>query len=253
MFFILSKFVYWLVMPISLLAWLVIASFFMKRKKYKRITYTIVFSLFLFFTNPFIANVMINTWESDAIPYAELESKYTYGIVLSGITNPDRPPFDRVQFNKGADRIVHALDLYRQGIIAKIVITGGSGKLLTEGKKESHVLRDFAVQNGIPKEDIIIEDQARNTHENALFAFSLIANSDESIILLTSAFHMPRAKRSFEKAGLSVVPFPTDHYGQEISFTPDQIVIPSLYGLEIWTILAKEWIGLLAYWAAGYI
>lgn len=254
MFFILSKIIYWLVMPVSLIAWALLASIFVKNKKRKSIFGITGIVLFFIFTNPFLASLTINAWEPDYKAYDSLRSRYKYGIVLSGITNPDRPPFDRIQFNKGADRIVHAIDLYRRGVIENILITGGSGVITYEGKKESHKLRDFAIQSGVDSAAVLIEDEARNTHENAVYSLAMLENKyDSNLLLITSAFHMHRAQGCFEKEGASVVPFPTDHYGKQVSFTPDDLIIPSLYSLKIWTILTKEWLGLLAYKFAGYI
>ncbi|WP_420581180.1 YdcF family protein [Reichenbachiella sp.] len=240
-------------MPTSLVAWLIIASIFIKRDRHKKILRGLAFGLFIFFTNPFIATVVINSWEPNAIQYDQVERTYSYGIVLSGITNPNRPPFDRVQFNKGADRIVHAIDLYKKGIIEKIMITGGSGTLTFEGNKEAHAMRDFLLNFGVPQADILIEDKARNTRENALFTKELFTNPSSKVVLITSAFHMYRAKKCFEKVGMDVMSFPTDHYGRELYYTPDDTLIPSIYGLKIWTILFKEWIGIIAYKVAGYL
>lgn len=252
MFFVLSKVIYWLVMPTSLIAWLILASILIKKDRYKKGLRWLAFALFLFFTNPFIATVVMNTWEPEATPYDKIEHTYTYGIVLSGITNPNRPPFDRVQFNKGTDRIVHAMDLYRKGIIKKILVTGGSGTLTFEGNKEAHALKDFLLSNGIPQIDILIEDKARNTRENALFVAEMVDPSDRAL-LITSAFHMYRAKKCFQKVGLTVSTFATDHYGQPFHYTPDEMIIPSLNGLQVWTTLTKEWIGIIAYLVAGYL
>ncbi|MEP2024587.1 MAG: YdcF family protein [Reichenbachiella sp.] len=253
MFFILSKIIYWLVMPTSLIAWLVIASLLVKRHRQKHILRILAISLFFFFTNPWISTVVMNAWEPDPLPFHNFDQEYSVGIVLSGITNPNRPPFDRVQFNKGADRIVHAIELYKLSIIHKILITGGSGTLTFEGNKECYALQEFAISSGVPIEDILIENRARNTRENALFTKELIAGIPGQTMLITSAFHMRRAQGCFQKVGLETIPFPTDHYGEPIHYTPDDIIIPSIIGLKIWTILTKEWIGIVAYWAAGYI
>ncbi|MEO9967725.1 MAG: YdcF family protein [Reichenbachiella sp.] len=254
MFFVLSKIVYWLVMPISLIVWVGLASTLVKSVKLKKILRRTTIGFFLFFTNPMISTLIINAWEPAYERYDEIEDTYQYGIVLSGITNPNRPPFDRIQFNKGADRIVHAIDLYKRGIVKKLIITGGSGVLTFDGKKESHQLMNFAIQSGVPSDDIILEDQARNTHENALYSSRLISSHDPGrILVITSAFHMYRAQGCFEKLVLEVDTFPTDHYGRELFFTPDDILIPSLYALNIWTILTKEWLGILAYKMNGYI
>lgn len=253
MFFILSKIIYWLIMPVSLIAWLAIGSIVVKRKKYRQLLHTATVFMLLFFTNPLLSILILNSWEPEAVPYDELGDHYRYGVVLSGITNPDRPPFDRIQFNKGADRIVHAVDLYQKGIIDQIIITGGTAAITYDGRKESHALRDFVLSFGIPEADVLVEDEARNTRENALYTAQLLGHTEEKIILITSAFHMYRSKKCFEKVGLHVVPFATDHYGRPLRYTPEELIVPSLNALNIWTILAKEWIGIVAYKAAGYL
>lgn len=256
MFFVLSKLVYWLVMPTGLIAWTILSSFVIKNKRYASIARKASVGMFCIFTNPLLAQWAINAWEPEPIPYATMPKDYAYAIVLSGITHPDRPPFDRVQFNKGADRIVHAVDLYTIGVVKKILITGGSGVLTFEGKKESLKLRDFAIQRGVSRRDIIVEDQSRNTYENAILSKKMLSDVEaksNKMLLITSAFHMPRAYLCFKKAGMNVTPFPTDYYGGPIRMTPDEIIIPSIRGLQIWTILTKEWLGILAYQVAGYI
>ncbi|UXX78054.1 YdcF family protein [Reichenbachiella carrageenanivorans] len=253
MFFILSKIIYWLIMPVSLIAWVAIGSLVVKQKKYRQLLHTSAVFLLLFFTNPLLSILIINSWEPEAIPYNQLDGHYRYGVVLSGITNPDRPPFDRVQFNKGSDRIVHAIDLYQKGIIDQIVITGGTAAITFEGHKESHALRGFALSCGIPETDINIEDQARNTRENAIYTADLLKQTQDEILLITSAFHMYRSKKCFKKVGLHVVPFPTDHYGRSLRYTPEELIIPSLNALNVWTTLTKEWVGILAYKLAGYL
>lgn len=256
MFFALSKIFYWLIMPTGLIAWVILSSFVIKNKKYKSIVRKAGIGLFLILTNPLLAKWAINTWEPSPISYGSLSKDYNCAIVLSGITNPDRPPFDRIQFNKGADRIVHAVDLYTMGVVKKILISGGSGALTFEGKKESHKLLDFAIQHGVSRRDIIVEDQSRNTHENATFVKKTLSDRGinfNTTLLVTSAFHMSRAHSCFKKEGIHATPFPTDYYGGPIRWTPDDIIIPSIRGLQIWTILTKEWLGILAYKIAGYI
>lgn len=254
MFFALSKIIYWLVMPVGLIAWSFVGSFIVKRIKHKRALRFLGLALFFCFTNPLIANWTMNCWEPTYQLYDSMQEKYDCGIVLSGITDPDRQPFDRIHFHKGADRIVHAIDLFHQGIIQNILITGGSGLLTIEGHKESHKLSEFAIKNGVPRENIIVEDQARNTHENATLSARIITEQQfDKTLLITSAFHMYRAKRCFEKAGVQVSTFPTDHIGNPSNLSPDEVIIPSINGLKTWTILTKEWLGIVAYKIAGYI
>ncbi|UXP31070.1 YdcF family protein [Reichenbachiella agarivorans] len=252
MFFIASKILYWLIMPINMIVLLLLASLVVKQSKAKKLLRYAGIGLLLFFSNPLIARWTMNLWEPDAVPYNALSSDYDWGIVLAGITEPNRPPFDRVHFNKGADRIIHAIEMYKLGKVKKILVSGGSGILTFEGKKESHALRDFALLCGVKPEDVQIEDQSRNTHENALFSQKALGNQTHCI-LFTSAFHTKRAASCFEKTGMPVDIFPTDYYGGPLQATPDDLLIPKLYSLQLWSILIKEWVGLVTYKIVGYI
>lgn len=239
-------------MPLSISCLLLVFSLLIKNDVWeKRFKWFGILCLLLF-SNPLIANLAINAWEPNAKQYSDLNETYDWGIVLGGITNPNRAPFDRIHFSKGADRIVHAIDLYKTGKIKKILISGGSGVLTFEGKKESHALAGFAISNGVETEDIEIEDQSRNTRENALFSSEIISEN-EKVLLFTSAFHMKRAKKCFDKLEINTTAFPTDYYGNTIRFSPDETIVPKYQSLQIWSILIKEWIGLTAYKLAGYI
>lgn len=252
MFFILSKIVYWVAMPLSISCLLLIISIVVTNGLWKkRLRRSGIFCLLLF-SNPLIATLSINAWEPNAKLYTDFHDQYDWGVVLAGITNPDRHPYDRIQFNKGADRIVHAIDLYKLGKVKKLLISGGSGILTFEGEKESHALADFARSCGVLSEDIIIEDKSRNTRENASYSSELI-EENETVLLFTSAFHMKRAMGCFNKLSVKTTAFPTDYYGNKIRFSPDEVIVPKHQSFQIWSILIKEWIGLVAYKLAGYI
>ncbi len=192
----------------------------------------------------------MKSWELDPILFRNLE-KHKYAVLLTGITSMEKLPADRTHFNKGVDRAIHTIDLYKKGLVDKIVITGGIGSIFTTSKSESENLLSFFLQAGIPKENIILEIKARNTAENASYTKELIG-SDESIILVTSAFHMRRSIACFKKIGIEVTPFPTDLYSIPYSWTPDDWLVPKSSAISNWEILIKEWIGFLAYKIRGY-
>lgn len=198
-----------------------------------------------------IAKWAMNQWEPKAKSYEEITEVYDCAIVLAGITDPNRPPYDRIHFNKGADRVVHAVDLYKQGKVKKILISGGSGVLTFEGNKESHALADFVRMCGVDSTDVLIEDQSRNTHENALYSLSLLRGGN--YLLFTSAFHMCRAESCFAALGADVDTFPTDYYGGPIRWNLEDLLVPQAHSLQLWSILLKEWVGILAYSFAGYL
>ena len=105
-----------------------IVSLVLRNARWKKRLFWCSFALLLFFSNEFIANEVMRAWEIDATPYATMQEPYTWGIVLTGVTNNDQEPADRVYFSHGADRVTHTVELYKKGLIKKILITGGEGR-----------------------------------------------------------------------------------------------------------------------------
>ena len=249
MFFFLSKTIYFLCMPLTLVIAAFLFSIFIKR--YRKTFFWIGFGLLLFFSNQFISNLVVRGWEVSPVPIASLD-RYPVGIVLGGLTT-DKEPRDRVHVTGSADRILHAIQLYREGKIRKILVSGGSGHLLGDSLSEAALLRRVLRLSKIPKRDILIEDQARNTRENALNCAELLGvNPQKEYLLITSGYHMRRAKACFQQAGLSVQPYSTDLRSDEIKFTPDLLFIPSTAAIAQWEIVIKEMIGMVAYGVMGY-
>ncbi|GGF42978.1 YdcF family protein [Echinicola rosea] len=256
MFFYLAQFLTFLAMPLTILIIILILALIYHQKNHGKLFGTIGVVLLLFFSNTFIANTAMFLWEPAYKPIAALPS-YEFGIVLTGVTNLDKTAYDRTFFNKGADRATQAVQLYKMNKIKKILITGGQGLNPTNSNTEAKLLADFMEIAGVPEEDIIIENQAVNTRQNALFTkqkLTLLNIDPESIqLLITSAFHMKRAKACFDKAGVPTDTFPVDYYASDIKADFKSLVMPSPNGLVIWHKLFKEWIGLTVYRLVGYI
>lgn len=214
------------------------------------------FLLLLFFSNDFISNYAMHLWEPDFKEMASLP-KHEMGIVLTGVTNLKKTAYDRTFFNKGADRVTHAVQLYKMGKIRKILITGGQGLNPTNPNREADLLADFMIIAGVSPDDILIENQAVNTRQNALFAKETLieakADLNASYLLITSAFHMKRSKGCFDKVGIPTTTFPVDYYGYDPIVTFKSLVQPTPAALVNWHLLFKEWVGLIAYRIAGYI
>ncbi len=194
-------------------------------------------------------------WEVPPINISSITKPYPIGVVLCGITNTRLKPKDRVHFQKGADRIIHAVQLYKEGKIKKILISGGSGSLLYPEESESSDLNQFALMTGVKKRDIILENESRNTHENALFSGKIIEEEKlkGNVLLITSAFHMKRAQACFKKENVKFDVFSTDLYSGEMEYSPNSLIVPSIGAIKTWTILIKEWLGMVAYKLSGYI
>lgn len=111
------------------------------------------------------------------------------------------------------ERINHALNLYRSGLVKKILFTGGSPK--TGFMSEAAVARRYAINHGIDKEDIIYENQSRDTWQNLVNAQIEAGNNDiKTVIIVSDPYHLARAKLMAHDLGLDaqVSPTPTSRY-----------------------------------------
>lgn len=256
MFFYLSQFLSFLAMPLTILMILIIGgAIFLKRKWGKKMLWTGIISL-VFFTNPFLSNLALLAWEPEFKRFDEIEN-HEIGIVLTGVTNLSKTAYDRTFFNKGADRITHALQLYQMGKIKKILITGGQGLNPVNPQSEAELLQRFLIMTGMPEEDIWIEDQSKNTAQNAQFTKDFLEkkgiNTNQEFILITSAFHMFRSKGCFDKVGLKTESFPTDYYSHDVKYDIPSLIFPDSNSIQYWTKLFKEWIGIIVYKLVGYM
>lgn len=243
-------------MPFTIISILIVmGAIFLKKKWGKRSLWTGII-LLGFFSNPFIANQAMLAWEPDFKDFNAIEN-HEIGIVLTGVTNISKTAYDRTFFNKGADRITHALQLYRMGKIKKILITGGQGLNPVNSQTEAETLERFLLMTGMPAADILIEDQAKNTAQNAQFSKDFLVkngiDTNQEFMLITSAFHMYRAKACFDKVGLKTETFPTDYYSHETKFNFPSLFYPSPSAIDNWHKLVKEWIGITVYKLVGYI
>ncbi|MDN5202626.1 YdcF family protein [Fulvivirgaceae bacterium BMA10] len=255
MFFILSKTVYFLAMPLTIIVACFLLSYFFRNILLKKRLFLLGTLLLLLFTNDFIINEFLLIWEESPTTINQVKNDYDIGIVLTGITNVNKKPHDRVHFNKGADRILHALQLYREGKIKRILISGGSGSLLRKDFTEAQGLQSTLLMAGVNPEDIILESNSRNTFENAKFSTELIKQKfqNQKCLLITSAFHMRRSRACFAKTGLPVDTFSVDFYTHDRMFTPDILILPQVGALSKWNILIREILGVLTYRIMGYI
>lgn len=255
MFFYFSQFLSFLAMPLTLvLLLLLIAAIFTPKSRGRKILWTGIL-LLVFFSNPFLSNLALLAWEPPYKSFEEISNR-EIGIVLTGVTNLNKTATDRTFFGKGADRITQALQLYRMGKIKKILITGGQGLNPTNTSSEAELLKRFLIMTGMPEADILIEEKSVNTRENALFTKEFLEKNgiatDQEFVLITSAFHMPRSKKCFDKVGLKTIPFPVDYYSHDVKYDLPSLLYPGPGPIANWQLLVKEWIGLVVYRLVGY-
>ncbi|WP_187696373.1 YdcF family protein [Xanthovirga aplysinae] len=224
-----------------------------KRKKLKKFLFSLSILLLVLFSNKWVINELLTKWEIPAVSIEDVEN-YEIGIVLTGVTNLQKSPKDRTYFNKGADRIIHAIDLYKRGKIKKILISGGSGDFFNQEISEAKDLARVCRMAGIPQKDLILEEKSRNTHENARNSALILKENyqNQKLLLITSAFHMRRAKACFEHESIKVDTFSTDFYTVDQKFKPIML-IPNSEAIYHWRVLLHELLGMVSYKLAGYI
>src|SRR5690606_42013287 len=118
MFFYLSQFLSFLLMPLTIVLLLLITGQIWSKKAVGRKIILTGLILLLFFTNQYLANYAMYIWEPEFKPIDSLP-EYEMAIVLTGVTNLDKTVYDRTFFNKGADRATHAMQLYKLGKVNK--------------------------------------------------------------------------------------------------------------------------------------
>lgn len=253
MFFWLSKILQYLNSPLTWIVIIFILSFCFKSEKAKKGLRITVFALLLIFTNPLLVNVCLDAWEQDRTPETELAERYDYGIVLTGMIFYDTEN-NKIEFGQSTDRILETVRLYYAGKIDKIFISGGSGLLLDQTHKESQLLKDYLVSINVPEEDIVIETESRNTHENAVEAAKMLqpTESSHTYLLITSASHFRRAAKCFENEGFTFDSYPVDYCSRKLCANPETWLIPAPSAFATWNMLLHEVAGYVMYDWCGY-
>jgi uncharacterized SAM-binding protein YcdF (DUF218 family) len=177
------------------------------------------------------------------------------GIILLGGGEDARASafWQQMQLNEVGERYLAAISLAQRYPQAKLLFTGGSGALRDLGGirvTEASWAEQVFLAHGIAKTRLLLEGASRNTAENARLSLALAQpKPGQRWVLVTSAFHMPRAMRSFEAAGWGgVIAYPVDHRSKAIS---DGIGWNLSRNLDVLNTAIRERIGQLAYRLSG--
>lgn len=250
MFYILSKILLFLLSPffwiIVLLGW----SFYTKVEQRKKRLKILSVVLLIIFTNPFLFNVAVRSWQTER-PVLPEGKTYDAVILLSGMSKTDR--HEQSYFSEEADRFIQAIKLYRRGNAKYIAVTGGGVGLFKHSKPEADFLQQELMLQGVPADKILKENISKNTYENAVFIKQKLdsLHLKPPFLLVTSAIHMPRAKAVFENARVQVIayPGPFKEVNHKKSFA--DYTVPDASLLKEWRIFLKEIVGMWVYKITG--
>lgn len=161
------------------------------------------------------------------------------------------PARGEVALNEAAERLTAIAELARRYPDARIVFTGGSGRLIFNDATEASLAARLFESFGIAKQRVVLEDESRDTDENARFTKALLQpKPGERWLIVTSAHHMPRSIGVFRAAGFFVEAFPVDYRtrGAADVLRPFSTLGD---GVRRTDTAAREWIGLVVYWMTG--
>jgi uncharacterized SAM-binding protein YcdF (DUF218 family) len=174
-------------------------------------------------------------------------------IVLGGaINDPVSQARQQTIFDEGGERLTEAVVLAKLYPQARVVYTSGSSSFAGTTSTEALQARKLMSQMGIAPERVTIEDKSRNTEENASFTAAIVhPQASQHWIVVTSAFHMPRAMGVFEKAGFHPIAYSVSFRTQGRELEDLRVTFDPVRNLRTFEIAVHEWIGLVAYWASG--
>lgn len=173
-------------------------------------------------------------------------------VLLSGGARPISKYRIYPSLGHTSDRVWHAARLYHAGKAPLIVASGGNVWSRPGEQSQADAMRTLLEALGVPDAAILVEGSSRTTRENAVFTAKLAAERGiKRVLLVTAAWHMPRAEATFRRVGLEVVPVPT-HYGSRRIEIGILTILPDVRKLRSSTLALKEYLGFLVYWLRGW-
>lgn len=255
MAFILGKIGWAIAQPGNLLLLLLLLGIFLgTRRRDRAARFLILFAVFgfLVITVAPVGQAMLLPLEQRFPPPSNLPAKIDGIVLLGGATNPQPSRAAGAGASTGSiRRVLAAVALAHRYPDAKLVLLGGQTTLLPVGYTESRALVGFIAGQGIDRTRVIVEQRSRTTYENAVLGKQLVEPKAGQVwVLVTSAYHMPRAVASFRAVGWPVIPYPVDYRVDRGRWLRPHFSLVD--GLNETTIAAKEWLGLAFYRLIGW-
>jgi uncharacterized SAM-binding protein YcdF (DUF218 family) len=241
MYFVLSKVLLFLLSPLLWVFVLIVVAFAVKRRPLKKRLFVGAIVLLYVLSIPLFINLLAHAWSLR--PALEKPAKvYSCAIVLGGFSSANKE--GQGFFNGAADRFIQGVKLVFTKEVSHILISGGNGNLKAGKFREAGWVYTQLHTLKIPDSIILIENNSRNTIENAQFSKVVLqrAGLKPPYLLVTSDFHMRRAYMIFKKEGLDVEPYPCDFgLGQGDYSVGD--LLPDGSSLGGWNLYLKELVG----------
>lgn len=263
MIFFLSKLLPPLIYPLGLASLLLILALVVlgRRPALGRALVGAALAVLLLSSNGWVAARVVRSLEWQNLPPADLPTADAI-VVLGGALKPPVPPRPWVDVSEEGDRVLHGAQLYLAGKAPLVVFSGGRITWRDGAASESEDMAALAMALGVPARAILQDPTSLNTHENAVNVRQILeANELGKVLLVTSAMHMPRSLRVFQRQGIDVIPAPTDFLvpfpqpdAAEATWQGKLLAsLPDAVPLRQCTRAIKEYVGLVVYGLRGWI
>jgi len=201
--------------------------------------------------NSILVNEWALIWEGDPIDWPNKRIKMA--VVLGGYSEFDHDR-NQITLNKSAERYTAGLEALSSRKVEKLILSGGAAELIKKPYFESFYIRKLMGNFGLDTSAIFFECTSRNTYENGVQTKEILdsLDFDEPLLLVTSAYHMPRARAIFNKLGIAVIPHPVQFIGNRSrDFDLLAWVIPNGESFADFETLLREFIGITVYRITG--
>ncbi|MBU7585601.1 MAG: YdcF family protein [Nostoc sp. TH1S01] len=263
MFLYLSKLLPLFFYPLGLASVSLVVALITVRKKPRTATAAIAFSLILLLvcSNAWVAKALVRSLEWQNLPLQQMPNAEAI-VVLGGATKSAFFPRPDVDLSEQGDRIIYAAKLYLQKKAPLIILSGGRIDWRNGGTAESADMASILAEIGIPSQAIIQEPDSLNTYQNAVNVNKILQSRGiKKVLLVTSAMHMPRSLKIFQRQGIDAIPAPTDFLVtqgelQELGSTPKAALLnllPDTDNLHQFTSALKEYLGSFIYRLRGWL
>jgi uncharacterized SAM-binding protein YcdF (DUF218 family) len=195
-------------------------------------------------STPVIANALLRMVEGKRVRLTASEMPQAAAVVvLSGMLQHVQGSNGLVpEWGEAADRLFAGIELMQANKAARLVLTRGLLPWQGAIRPEGEILREIAIEAGVPAERIVLTPPAMNTAEEAVVVRGLLASDAGPVILVTSAFHMSRARALFERQGLGVIEYPVDFRVDAAGEGPKDHA-PDARALQRSDLAIREWLG----------
>jgi len=254
MFFVVSKILKVFIYPLTWIVLLLILAYCVKNKKWHRGFFIAAIAILLLFSNKPLLEwsqyMTTRSYSHQKLP----KQYYSVALVMGGYASMDTATMQLHYIEDRGARLWEAIRLYEAGIADKLLISGDATIAVdADGNGTADAFREFIGDFGVHADDLILEQRARNTRENATYSIAMLDSlgfKDKECLLVTSASHIKRSRDCFATEGWELDTYATNIYPKPHPRATD--FIPRWKTLTDWHELLNEWLGNIVYKIVGY-